>query len=182
MRLRLIIGALVLAALAAGLYFSNKQKSAEAAKPSTPADAPAKILTLAESDIAKISLKKKGADETVLEKNNSGKWQLTAPKQYLADQEALAQLVTAASNVTSDRVVEDKASDITGYGLHSPTLEVVITTKNGQTKKLLFGDDTPTNSGAYVMLQGDPRVFTVASFAKTGLDKSINDLRDKRSL
>ena len=183
MRLRgLMVAAVALAALAAGLYFSNKQKSAEAAKPTPPADAPAKIFTLPEADVTRISLKKKGADETVLEKNNSGKWQLTAPKQYLADQEALAQLVTAASNVTSDRVVEGKASDITGYGLHSPTLEVVITTKNGQTKKLLFGDDTPTNSGAYVMLQGDPRVFTVASFAKTGLDKSINDLRDKRLL
>ena len=63
MRLRLIIGALILAALAAGLYFSNKQKSAEAAKPPTPADAPAKILTLAEADVTRISLKKKGSDE-----------------------------------------------------------------------------------------------------------------------
>src|SRR5258708_38563416 len=107
MRLRLIIGALILAALAAGLYFSNKQKSAEAAKPPTPADAPAKVLTLTEADITKISLKKKGADETVLEKNSSGKRQLTAPKQYLADQEALTQLVSAPSNVTSERVGED---------------------------------------------------------------------------
>jgi len=32
------------------------------------------------------------------------------------------------------------------------------------------------------MLQGDPRVFTVASYTKTGLDKSLNDLRDKRLL
>jgi hypothetical protein len=182
MRLRLIIGALVLAALAAGLYFSNKQKSAEAAKPTTTADTSPKILSLTEADITKISLKKKGAEETVLEKNNSGKWQLTAPKQYLADQDAITQLATAAATINSDRVVEDKASDLTGFGLHSPTLEVDITTKNGQTKKLLFGDDTPTNSGAYVMLQGDPRVFTVASFTKTGLDKSINDLRDKRLL
>src|SRR6266853_895189 len=132
MRLRLIIGALILAALAAGLYFSNKQKSAEAAKPPAPADAPAKIFTLAEADVTKISLKKKGADETVLEKNSSGKWQLTAPKQYLADQEALAQLVTAASTINSDRVVEDKASDLTGCGVHSHTLEGVITTKNGK--------------------------------------------------
>ena len=32
------------------------------------------------------------------------------------------------------------------------------------------------------MLEGDPRVFTVASYVKTGLDKSLNDLRDKRLL
>jgi hypothetical protein len=32
------------------------------------------------------------------------------------------------------------------------------------------------------MVEGDPRVFTVASFVKTGIDKSVNDLRDKRLL
>src|SRR5712675_1916712 len=182
MRLRgLLVGAVVLAALAAGLYYSNKQKSAEAAKPPA-ADKTPKILTLAEPDIAKISLKKKGGEETVVEKNAAGKWQVTAPKQYLADQDAAAQLVTAAATINSDRVIEDKATDLAGYVLHSPTLEVNITTKNGQTKKLLFGDDTPTNSGAYAMLEGDPRVFTVASYVKSGLDKSVNDLRDKRLL
>ena len=181
MRLRgLMVAGLILAALAAGLYFSNKQKSAEAAKP--PADASPKILALTDSEVSKVDLKKKGAGETVLEKNNAGKWQLTAPKQFLADQETAGQLVTSASTVASDRVVEDKASDVSAYGLQAPSLEVDVTTKAGKTSKLKIGDDTPTNSGAYAMLEGDPRVFTVASYVKSGLDKSINDLRDKRLL
>jgi hypothetical protein len=181
MRLRgLMVAGLVLAALAAGLYFSNKQKSAEAAKP--PADASPKILALTDSEVSKVDLKKKGAGETVLEKNNAGKWQLTAPKQFLADQETAGQLVTSASSVASDRVVEDKASDVSAYGLQAPSLEVDVTTKAGKISKLKIGDDTPTNSGAYAMLEGDPRVFTVASYVKSGLDKSVNDLRDKRLL
>jgi hypothetical protein len=181
MRLRgLMVAGLVLAALAAGLYFSNKQKTAEAAKP--PADASPKILALTDSEVSKVDLKKKDAPETVLEKNNAGKWQLTAPKQFLADQEAAGQLVTSASTVASDRVVEDKASDVSAYGLKTPSLEVDVTTKAGKTSKLKIGDDTPTNSGAYAMLEGDPRVFTVASYVKSGLDKSVNDLRDKRLL
>ena len=181
MRLRgLMVAGVVLAALAAGLYFSNKQKSAEAAKP--PADASPKILALSENDIAKVDLKKKDAPETVLQRNNAGKWQLTAPKLFLADQDTAGQLLNSASSVASDRVVEDKASDVSGYGLKSPSLEVDITTKAGKTSKLKIGDDTPTNSGAYAMLEGDPRVFTVASYVKSGLDKSVNDLRDKRLL
>ena len=181
MRLRgLMLAAVVLAALAAGLYFSNKQKSAEAAKP--PADASPKILALSENDIAKVELKKRDAAETVLERSNAGKWQLTAPSKFLADQETAGQLVNSASSVASDRVVEDKASDVSAYGLKSPSLEVDLTTKTGKTSKLKIGDDTPTNSGAYAMLEGDPRVFTVASYVKSGLDKSVNDLRDKRLL
>ena len=175
-----MIATVVMVALAAGLYFSNKQKSAEAAKP--PADASPKILALTDSEVSKIDLKKKDVPETVLERNNAGKWQLTAPKQFLADQETAGQLVTSASSVASDRVVEDKASDVSGYGLKSPSLEVDVTTKAGKTSKLKIGDDTPTNSGAYAMLEGDPRVFTVASYVKSGLDKSVNDLRDKRLL
>ena len=57
-----------------------------------------------------------------------------------------------------------------------------ITGKGGKVSKLKIGDDTPTNSGSYAMLEGDPRVFTVASYVKTGVDKSVNDLRDKRLL
>jgi len=78
--------------------------------------------------------------------------------------------------------VEDMASNLSAYGLNSPTLEVDITGKGGKVNKFDIGDDTPTNSGSYAMLAGDPRVFTVASYVKTGLDKPLNDLRDKRLL
>jgi hypothetical protein len=180
MRFRgLLVAVAVLAALGVGLYFSNKEKAAEAAKP--PTDAPPKILALSEADVTKVDLKKKGGDETVLERAG-GKWQMTAPKAYPADQDATNQLVTAASNVSGDRVVEDKASNLSAYGLNSPNVEVDITSKGGKVSKLKIGDDTPTNSGSYAMLEGDPRVFTVASYVKTGIDKSANDLRDKRLL
>ena len=180
MRFRgLLVAVVLLAGLGVGLYFSNKEKAAEAAKP--PADASPKILALNEGDITKIVVKKKGADEMDLERS-SGKWRITAPKAYPADQDAAIQLGYAAATVNSDSVVEDKASNLATYGLNSPSLEVDVTAKGGKVSKLLFGDDTPTNSGSYAMLEGTPRVYTVASYAKTGLDKSPNDLRDKRLL
>jgi uncharacterized protein DUF4340 len=182
MRFRGLLAAIVvLAGLAAGVYFSNKRKAVEAAKPPDDSSAP-KILALNDADVVKIVLKKKGADAIVLEKSAAGKWSLTAPKPYPADQQAAGQLASSASTVSSDRVVEDKASDVSAFGLQSPSLEIDITVKTGKTSKLKIGDDTPTNSGAYAMLDGDPRVFSVASYVKTGVDKSVNDLRDKRLL
>jgi hypothetical protein len=180
MRFRgLLVALVLLAALAGGLYYSNKQKAAEAAKP--PANTPPKIVSLTEGDITKVVLKKKGAEDAVLEKTG-GKWRLTAPMPYAADQDIASQLVASAANVTSDRIVEDKASNLAAYGLSSPALEVDITGKGGKISKLKIGDDAPANSGSYAMLEGDPRVFTAASYVKTGLDKSVNDLRDKRLL
>jgi Domain of unknown function (DUF4340) len=180
MRLRsLLAAAVVLVALAVGLYFSNKQEAAKAAKP--PADAAPKILSLPDGDITKISVKAKGGAETVLERSGAGKWRMISPE-YPADQEAVNQLVTAAANITSDRVVEDKMSDPKTYGFNDPALKVDITSKGGKVSDFLIGDDTPTNGGSYASLQGDPRVFTVASFVKSGLSKTFNDLRDKRLL
>ncbi|HLG95203.1 MAG TPA: DUF4340 domain-containing protein [Bryobacteraceae bacterium] len=179
MRLRsLLTAAAVLAGLAVVLYFSNKQEAAKAAKPST-ASSP-KIVSLTDADVSKISVKAKGGAETVLQKNGSGKWQMVSPD-YPADQDAVTQLVSSAANVSSDSVVEDKMSDPKTYGFNDPSLKVAITAK-GKTSNLLIGDDTPTNSGSYAMVEGDPKVYTVASYVKSGLNKTYNDLRDKRLL
>ena len=176
----LTISAALLAVLGGLLWWSNRDKAKQVSKPA--ADAPPKILTLTEGDIQKLDLKKKDGDAIVLKKNNSGKWEIVAPKPYTADQDAMNGLVSAAAAVTSDRVVDDKPADLKQFGLDKPTLEVDITLKNGGTKKLFLGDDAPGGSSTYARLDGDPRVFTVASFTRTGLMKEMKDLRDKRLL
>src|SRR5437763_3087875 len=178
--LRLLIAAIVLAALAGTLYWSNKEKAKEAAKPST--ETTPKILSLADSDIQKLEIKKKGGDDTVVQRGNGGKWEITAPKAYGADQEGTNSLASSAATVNADRVVEDKASDLKQYGLDSPTIELDITKKDGKTQKLLIGDDVPGAGSVYAKLESDPRIFTIASYTKSNFDKSSKDLRDKRLL
>ena len=181
MRFRgMLVAVVVLIGLGVGLYYSEKQKSAEAAKP--PANQPPKILTLSDANITQLVLKKKGAEDVVLQRNKANKWEITAPKPYAADQDLAAQLATSASNISADAVVEPKATDLAPFGLTSPSLELDITSKGGKVNKFSVGDDTPTNSGSYAALGGDPRVFTVGSYVKTELGKSLNDLRDKRLL
>jgi hypothetical protein len=168
---------IVLAGLMAALYWSNRHpKSAETTEAS--ANASPKILSLKEDDISKIDLKKKGADEIVLAQSN-GKWQITAPKPLGADQTTVSSMLSTLSSLNSDRLVEDKASNLSQYGLTEPALETDVTVKD-KTQKLLLGDNTPTGNAVYAKLDGDPRVFTVATYEKNNIDKSVNDLRDKR--
>jgi len=181
MRVRgLLTAVALLAALGVGVYVSNKRKAAEAAKPS--ADEPPKIISVNGADVSKLVLKPKGGEEMVLERDASGKWKLTAPKAYAADDDAANSLAMTAGAVAADRVVDEKAGDLSQYGLQTPTLEVDVTAKAGKTSKLLIGDDTPTSSGSYAKLEGDPRVFTIGAYVKAGLTKGPNDLRDKRLL
>jgi len=176
----LIIAIIVLAGLTGALYWSNQHKPAESTEAS--AGTSPKILSLKEDDISRIELKKKTGDELVLARDGAGKWQLTAPRPLPVEQATVSPMLSTLSTLTSDRLVEEKASNLGQYGLAQPTLEADITQKNNQTTKLLLGDDTPTGNAVYVKVEGNPRVFTVASYNRNSLDKSVNDLRDKRLL
>jgi hypothetical protein len=175
----LIAATVILAALGVGLYVSNKSEAAKAAKP--PEDTNIKMVSLLEPNITKLDIRKKD-DELVLQRGSGNKWQITAPSTYGADQQEVNALATSASTISADRVIEEKASDLSAYGLKDPAAEVDITTKDGKTTKVLLGDDNPTGSSSYAMLAGDPRVFSIMSSVKLGLTKSLKDLRDKRLL
>ena len=136
------------------------------------------ILKVNAADVTQLIIKVK--EPVTLEKTN-GKWQITEPNPYPADQEAVAGVLSTLSGLNADRVVEDKASDRKQYGLDPPTVEVDISGKDG-TQQLLLGDETPAGGDVYAALASDPRVFTIASYNKSSLAKSLNDLRDKSLL
>jgi uncharacterized protein DUF4340 len=177
----LIVAASVLLVLTGTLYWSEHRKPAEATAKTSP-DAPPTILKLDQAAITKLELTKKDAQPIVLTKSNSGTWLIVQPKPLRADQSAVTGTISTLSSLDSERLVEDTASDLKQYGLDRPSLEADITEKDNKTQKLLIGDETPTGSAVYTMLAGDPRIFTMARYHKTSIDKSLNDLRDKRLL
>jgi hypothetical protein len=175
----LLAGVVVLAALGGAAWWSEKKEKADASKPSS--DAPPKILTIPDDQFKQIQLVKKAGETTTLSRAD-GKWQIVQPKPLGADQDSVGSLVSSLSSLTSDRVIDEKPSDFSTYGLTSPTEQIAITRKDGKVQNLLIGDDTPTGSDAYAKVDNDPRVFTIASYVKTSLDKTSKDLRDKRLL
>jgi uncharacterized protein DUF4340 len=177
----LLVAAMVLAALSAALYWSNHRKPAESSV-SSAAEASPKVLDLKPADVTGIKISKKSAEDLTLARNDAGQWQITSPKPLPADQDAVSSLLSGLSPLNSDRLVEEKATDLSPYGLAQPSIQLSITEKNKKSEALLFGDDTPAGYGVYAAVAGDPRVFIIASYHKSSLDKSSNDLRDKRLL
>src|SRR5580658_10220678 len=170
----LLAAVIVLAALGGVLYWSNRKQKADAAKPATDATATTKILSIPEDQIKEISLKKTGAEPTVLQMGADGKWQMSAPKPLRADQDTVKSLVSSLATLNADKVVEDKAADLSPYGLNAPTLDVTVTKKDGKSQNLQVGDDEPTGGGAYAKLAGDAHVYAIASYVKTSIDKTPN--------
>lgn len=183
MKLRdLVISSAVLAVLLGVLYWSNHHKPGEHTDVKASADAPVNILSLKQGDIIRLTIHHQDLPPLDLSRNDSGVWQITAPKALTADQQTISGVLSTLSSLRSERVIEDKASDLATYGLGVPPLAIQFTVKDNKTQDLLVGDQTPAGNAYYVMLRGDPRVFTIASFNKTSLDKTVTDLRDQRLL
>ena len=81
---RLLIAAVVLAGLGGLVYWSNRSEEAKAGKPD-PKAAP-KILDLKEADIKQIEIRHRDGETTVVKRDGSGKWSITAPQPLAADQ------------------------------------------------------------------------------------------------
>jgi hypothetical protein len=177
----LIVAAVIFFVLAGILYWSDHHKPAEEAAKAS-ADTPPAILKLDASAITRLDIEKRDAKPIALTKTDAGEWKITEPQPFGADQTVVSGILSTLSSLNSERVVEEKATDPKQYGLEQAAFQLDITEKDHKTQRLLIGDDTPTGGAAYAMLVGDSRVFTMASYAKTSLDKSLNDLRDKRLL
>src|SRR5437867_3819005 len=176
---RLLAVSVLLAILAGLFWWLNKREASATKPPATPA--PTKIVDFPQDQIQSLTIEKQGSEPVELKKTGS-KWAITGPKALPADQDAVSSLVSTFASLNSDKLLEDKATSVNQYGLTKPSLSVMATKKDGKTVKLLVGDETPTSSGSYAELAGDPRVFIIASYNKTSLDKSESDLRDKRLL
>jgi Domain of unknown function (DUF4340) len=174
----LLIAVAVLAILGGAIWWSNKKQAATPAKSAT--DTSSKLLTIPADQFQEVRIKKVGETQDL--KLVDGKWRIAEPKPMSADQDTVTSMVTSLSALTADKTIDDNPTDLSAYGLNAPTLDITITKKDGKTAHVLVGDATPTNSGNYAKLSDGPKVYTIASYVKTGLDKTDNDLRDKRLL
>jgi hypothetical protein len=176
-----LIAAIVLAALAGGVYWSNKQEAAKPAQASSDPDKP-KLVSASEDQIRRIEVKRREGETTVLERDASNRWQITAPKPVATDQDQASTVANAVAGLTWERLIEEKPANLAEFGLSSPATEVTITTKDGKTQTLQLGDATPTNTGVFAKFSGDERVFLVPTGTKSTVEKTTQDLRDKRIL
>jgi hypothetical protein len=175
----LLIAAVLLAALSGVVWWAKKhpQTSATGASSNTSP----KLADIPDAQIQSIDLKKRDGSPVDLQRQG-GRWVITAPESYPADQDAVSGVVSSLSPVTADSVVEDNPRDLGKYGLKAPSLTVTVHQKNGKAAEILFGEDVPTGSLVYARMDSSPKVYAVSSSVKTSFDKAVSDLRDKRLL
>jgi Domain of unknown function (DUF4340) len=171
----LLIAVGILAVLGGAVYYTKEN-------PPPGDDAKTKILAVDKDQVQELTVSRPGKDPITVERGEDGKWKFGAPLTIPADSNSVGYMAETAASLEADRVVEDKVADWKPYGLDEPSLTLEVKLKDGKTHRVLFGRETPTGSALFARLDEDPRLFTVESFAKTGFDKQVFDLRDKKLL
>jgi hypothetical protein len=166
---------LVLGGLGAYIYFVTWKQSGE-----DPATRRESVFTGVATDTIEEMTIKSAAGEVTTLKKAADKWQIVSPITVPAADSEVMSLTSAVGQLDVVRVVDEKPADLKEYGLATPRLEFAFKSADGKTSGRLFvGDKTPTGAGLYARRNDEPRVFLIAEYQDSALNKSTFDLRDK---
>ncbi|HEY7191556.1 MAG TPA: DUF4340 domain-containing protein [Vicinamibacterales bacterium] len=130
------------------------------------------------NDIEEVRVKT--GNETARVQKTDGKWQLVEPEQGPADESELTSMTGSLASLEVNRIVDEKAADLKGYGLDPPRVEVSFRLKGQKDmKQLAIGEKTPTGGDLYARVPGQNRVFLVSSYLDSTFNKTPFALRDK---
>lgn len=172
----LVLG-LVLVALVGFYYFLDPKRNPEA----TTEKKEKPFGSIVANDIEEVRVKT-GNEAARLQKTD-GHWQLVEPEPAAADEGELTSMTGSLASLEVNRIVDEKATDLKGYGLDPPRVEVSFRVKGQKDlKQLALGEKTPTGGDLYAQVPGQKRVFLVSSYLDSTFNKTPFALRDKAVL
>ncbi|MBW2716126.1 MAG: DUF4340 domain-containing protein [Deltaproteobacteria bacterium] len=167
----------IAAALAAFVYFYEIE--GEQAREEAKAAEKRLFPGLEQSAITSISIRIADASEIRLERRD-GRWQIVAPIDFAADTFSADGLTSTITQLLSASEIEDpQPPDVYGFGPNGAEVRFKV----GDLEEILrIGTETPVDSNSYAAVEGDDRVYTVASYRLSPFKRNIDDFRDKRIL
>jgi len=140
------------------------------------------LLAFPIDQVQRLTLAKSGAPTIVLDRNGD-EWTITQPAHYKAEPIVVQAVLTTLAGLRSTDFVVDSTTTPAEYGLDQPSLvATVYIGKKGEQQSLIFGKNQLGRDGVYVQVAGQPSVETVMPGAVHGIDRTVNQLRDKTLL
>ena len=170
--------AIVAAGLGAYIYFieSERPTSDEAAS------AKETVFDIDSSTITELTLDSSSGERSVLRKQDDG-WHLIEPVDSTVEDLEISGLTGALASLELERVVEEAATEIGTFGLADPRITIAFTLEGADEARLLhLGESTATGGDIYARIDDERRVFLIASYRESTLDKTPFDFRDKSIL
>lgn len=148
-------------------------------KPISPSDSADRLYHIKPADIVKFSLESpdKGTS-VVIEKQKDGKWWITSPGRYEADQDAINAVLIQLSSPEVERRIG--ANDTAEFGLDHPSFRATAEMRKGKPRSFIAGKKNPSETAYFVIADSSKEVCMVPSAIVDGMRKSTGDLRSRQ--
>jgi hypothetical protein len=121
----------------------------------------------------------KGNTSVTLE-HTGGKWNLSSPVQYLADEPSVLALLSSANKFKIMSLVSSNPTKQTLYQVDATTgTNVKFSDRKGKTVSLIVGKMGPSYSETYIRTPGSNDVYLAEGFNSWSINKEVRDWRDK---
>jgi hypothetical protein len=168
---------LVLLVLALGLgayiYFVESERDPNATEERE------RVFTVDATAIEEVEFRSASGQTTTVRKTGT-EWQIVAPVTAPADSGVMESLTTSLSSLDIQRVVDEAPASMAAYGLEPPRFSLAFRAAGStDVRRIHFGSKTPTGSDLYARLEGQPRLFVVASYLEDTFNRDTFALREK---
>lgn len=166
-----ILAVVIFAVLLGAVLLMNPAQNPTSAVPSpTPVGT---VTALKQEDVTAVTVKTNDGKTIAVQKDQSNNWQITQPVTGEGDRTRIVGVVAAMIGRPPERKVADNAANLGEFGLASPVYTVDLVSGAG-TETYLVGNQSPTQSGAYMVKQGGSTVWLIS-----GLDRTLKDYVDR---
>ncbi len=135
------------------------------------------ILGFNANDIKSVSFGKNGKFDLKVELDNSDS-KIVLPQAYKSDNAEVYGIVRHFSELKSDFMFPNNATDTKIYGLTTESPSIKFETSS-QTVELTLGNKVEVGNSLYLAKKGDSNIYVVSDNVKGLFDKSLTDLRDR---
>ena len=180
-RSRNLLVLLAVLVLLVGSYFFLKYRPVKSTADNSKTVEPAvQDIVLTKLDEAKLSLIRiKSTRGSLSLSHKANGWVADSAPGLKLDQDVIDSLASTVSNLYAQQEIDATPADLSQYGLDNPPITVTVLAIDQKQAVIRLGNATPTGSSYYVMIQGDPKVYTVSSYTGQSFDVALADLRDK---
>ncbi len=176
-----LVGLCVLMAAAIVLYFLVPQGEDENTGELESTSETLRVFDVEKDNITAISVSREGEEPISLHKEEAG-WKLEDLPEAPLDQETVESMFQALSPVTATKELAGDSGSRQEYGLEKPQMTVKITTSDGKSHEIYFGDTVPVGGGNYGMTAESDKIYTFADTLYNSLDVEKNSLISKEEI
>lgn len=156
-----LVVCVVLLVILFAVYFILKNQNAKLEEEEN-ADTSIQVLNVAKEDVASIRFMLDGKEETFTLQDET--WKLESDEAFEVDGDVLDSLVTAITEMTADRKLEE-VTDLSEYGLDEPVQTAVLTDKDGNTYTVYWGDSNSMTGNDYIYINDENDVVYTVSYS-----------------